>query len=193
MTTAEHAMNGLGSRLSLIANELGGLEKAAREASVSLAQFKRYIKGDNQPTFGSMVALAKSSNVSLEWLATGEGQMRPDDAASDDTGQQASAAGGLSGQIDFIPVLENIIANAVSGLEHWRRRDHIPISPDLEGELVAHICSILVDRFNLCVAENIPLPDYLAGRVPFDFIAELEADPRTTAMAAMFRALALRR
>lgn len=35
-----------------------------------------YIKGESDPSRKNLIAMAEATNVSLEWLATGKGQMR---------------------------------------------------------------------------------------------------------------------
>ena len=64
----------LAGRLAAVSSQVGGHAVAARLCDVSLSQFKRYIAGRNQPTFETVVRLALSANVSLEWLATGRGR-----------------------------------------------------------------------------------------------------------------------
>lgn len=43
---------------------------------VSSAALQRYIKGENEPPFAALARLCAAADVRLDWLATGEGDMR---------------------------------------------------------------------------------------------------------------------
>ena len=67
----------LGKRIGLIADHLGSRKYAAEVAGISVDQLARYINGESQPSLAPIALMAAGANVSLEWLATGEGPMRP--------------------------------------------------------------------------------------------------------------------
>lgn len=180
----DHAFIG---RLRAVIELAGGQSALARASGVSQAVIHRYLNGGD-PSRTKLIAIANGAGVSVLWLATGDGAMRPDATAPE---FPASA----SASTTFTPELEIIIGNAVAGMEHWRRRDGLSLSPELEGRLTAHVCSILARQLNWCREHGQPLPDYLAAPdKPYDFIAAMEEDPNPDAvrMAAMFRALAER-
>jgi transcriptional regulator with XRE-family HTH domain len=70
----------LGCRLAAVAKSVGSQSRAADLMGVSLSQFKRYVAGDNQPTFETVANLSLSANLNLDWLAFGRGEMRAGEA-----------------------------------------------------------------------------------------------------------------
>ncbi|MCA1972087.1 MAG: helix-turn-helix domain-containing protein [Caenispirillum sp.] len=67
----------LGTRLSTVVEALGGRSAAAEAADVSPTQITRYTKGRNVPPFDVVARLCAAAGVSMEWVATGRGEMRP--------------------------------------------------------------------------------------------------------------------
>jgi hypothetical protein len=70
---------GIGKRIAEIAKCVGSRVKAAEIAEVSQASFQRYISEQSMPPFDAVAKLCLKSGVSLEWLATGDGEMRVQD------------------------------------------------------------------------------------------------------------------
>ena len=75
--------NGIGTRISEISERLGGRKSAAQAAGVALSTFHRWLAGDSVPALDSIARLTQKAGVSLDWLATGKGQMLLDDSAND--------------------------------------------------------------------------------------------------------------
>lgn len=65
----------LGDRIEAVADLLGTRINAAFVAGVSVDMLAKYIAGTSRPRFDAMVRLAAAAGVSLDWLATGEGEM----------------------------------------------------------------------------------------------------------------------
>lgn len=63
-------------RLRLAVRAAGGNQIIAQKAGVPLSTLGSYLAGGEQK-LSNTIALAKACGVSLEWLATGEGPMRP--------------------------------------------------------------------------------------------------------------------
>lgn len=59
------------------ADKAGGISALSRTSGVATRTIKGYIDGDNDPTRKKLIAMAEAANVSVEWLATGKGAMRP--------------------------------------------------------------------------------------------------------------------
>lgn len=78
----------LGKRIESICYEIGW-DEAAKRADKSVKQLRRYVHGGDPP-FSVLNKLAIASGVSIEWLATGEGPMRREEAAA--TGAASSSA-----------------------------------------------------------------------------------------------------
>ena len=58
---------------------LGTRKDAAAVAGVSTDTLQRYIREEVQPSFEPLARMAITAGVSMEWLATGEGAMQPDE------------------------------------------------------------------------------------------------------------------
>ena len=63
-------------RLREAVKRAGGAAKVARESGVPAATLKSYLQGRSMRR-GTLVALSKATDVSLAWLAGGEGEMAP--------------------------------------------------------------------------------------------------------------------
>jgi len=74
----------LGERIQLLKNKVGMVRLSA-DAGISHQQINRYIRGGSQATIGPIVAMAKSAGVSIEWLATGVGEVDKELAADPNT------------------------------------------------------------------------------------------------------------
>ncbi len=67
----------LGGRIGQVADDVGGNAALARACAVSESVMRKWRRGDSEPVTSAMVAIAKAGGVTVEWLATGEGHMRP--------------------------------------------------------------------------------------------------------------------
>ena len=68
------------SRLQLVAAEWPSADRLAKATGVSASAFRKWLKGEAEPSRDRLVALAAAAGVSLGWLAQGEGP-EPDFAA----------------------------------------------------------------------------------------------------------------
>ncbi|MDG4560564.1 MAG: helix-turn-helix transcriptional regulator [Candidatus Competibacter sp.] len=70
-------------------------DKSARafalRAGLSPSGVRQYLNGENLPTLDKLRVLAKTANVNLLWLATGEGPKHPQTRGSPDSVQEKSA------------------------------------------------------------------------------------------------------
>lgn len=66
-------LKALGKRICYVADLYENRKSAADTAHISTDQLSRYIRGENQPGLLAMAALAKPFGISLDWLATGDG------------------------------------------------------------------------------------------------------------------------
>lgn len=57
-------------------------EGASKQSGVSKVDLRRYVAGEGTPGFAEMAKLALAVGVSVDWLATGEGEMRRKDVAA---------------------------------------------------------------------------------------------------------------
>src|ERR1700719_751834 len=61
----------LQSRLDQVLQKFGSVADLARRIGVSDNAIYKWLSGRGQPSVANLVALAKASKVSIEWLATG--------------------------------------------------------------------------------------------------------------------------
>ncbi|WP_186386795.1 helix-turn-helix transcriptional regulator [Stappia sp. TSB10P1A] len=73
-----HLEAGFLDRLKLAIKESGGPKLAAERTGIPLGTLNKYLAGTSQPPFNNVVKLSQSLGRSLEWLATGEGEMLTD-------------------------------------------------------------------------------------------------------------------
>ncbi len=75
---------GMGSRLAQIADVIGDRKAAAEAAGVSVASLQRYLAEEVEPPFSAVARLALAARASIDWVATGHGQMQSDVASFSD-------------------------------------------------------------------------------------------------------------
>jgi phage repressor protein C with HTH and peptisase S24 domain len=122
MAGAEQA--GFVARLRLLVAQWPSADRLARATGVSPSAFRKWLKGEAEPSRDRLVALAGTAGVSVAWLAQGEGpepdllsldaRARSPDTAGPDTAKfhllpkvpEAAAAGGghptANGATEFI-------------------------------------------------------------------------------------------
>lgn len=74
---SEAPETGLQERLKVAAQLVGGPDALSKLAEIPRSTFANYLSGRNDPKTGALVAIARAAGVSIGWLATGEGPMRP--------------------------------------------------------------------------------------------------------------------
>ena len=61
----------------MVVDIVGSAAALSRKTSISASVIKGYIEETNDPTRKKLIAMAEAAQVSVEWLATGKGPMRP--------------------------------------------------------------------------------------------------------------------
>jgi len=67
--------SGLETRIAAVADLYESRKQAALTADAALSSLQRWIAGDGMPAFDSVALLAAAQGVSLDWIATGKGEM----------------------------------------------------------------------------------------------------------------------
>lgn len=117
----------LGSRLSSVIDAIGSQKAAASIAGVSDEQLGRWKSGKARPSFFGMQALAQAAGVSLDWLATGEGPMRPSDSSADSGGSGGASgaqAGGEGGEALPPPLIDAELLQMADEFIRTRTKKH---------------------------------------------------------------------
>lgn len=65
--------NGIGARILEAVNMVGGKKELSRKANISASQLYRIISEDSQARIETIVSIAQAAGISVEWLATGQG------------------------------------------------------------------------------------------------------------------------
>lgn len=107
---------GMETRIAAVADLYESRKQAAATAQVALSSLQRWISGDGMPAFGSVALLASSKGVSLDWVATGRGEMF---LASS---RVSSAADVDEDAYAFIPLYD---ARCSSGHGAWNERAQV--------------------------------------------------------------------
>jgi phage repressor protein C with HTH and peptisase S24 domain len=68
--------SGFQSRLKKVVESFGSNSALARSIGSSETAIRKWVNGISEPKQSSIVAIARTANISLEWLMTGEGQMK---------------------------------------------------------------------------------------------------------------------
>ena len=103
---------GFVARLRLILAQWPSADRLARATGVSPSAFRKWLKGEAEPSRDRLVALAAAAGVSVAWLAQGEGP-EPVLASFDPRGGSLAASGSDRTQFRLLPtVMEGAAAGS---------------------------------------------------------------------------------
>jgi len=108
---------GFGTRIEAIIELYKSKKEAAAAAGVGLTSLHRWTKEDGTPAFDSLARLALPKGVSLDWIATGAGDMYGRHAT-----QPAAPAGVEEDKYAYIPLYD---ARCSSGHGSWNERARV--------------------------------------------------------------------
>lgn len=74
--------NGFSERLRAVCKDVGSIEKMAAAASFPRRTLDNYLAGRSEPSVSGLIQLVDAAGISLDWLVTGKGEMRPDAPAT---------------------------------------------------------------------------------------------------------------
>lgn len=117
---------GIADRLRIIAAECGGLDELASHSGVARRTLGNYLSGRNEPKLSFLSAISGQYGVSLDWLITGEGVMRPsthDDPPTGvgNLGEPSAPAYAEAGQAPSIPFSEALMAKVTDAIAKLHR------------------------------------------------------------------------
>ncbi|MBU0809649.1 MAG: helix-turn-helix transcriptional regulator [Gammaproteobacteria bacterium] len=106
---------GIETRIAAVADLYESRKQAASTAQVALSSLQRWISGDGMPAFGSVALLASGKGISLDWIATGQGQMflKPQEAEAPKDKDEAYA---------YVPLYD---ARCSAGNGAWNERSRV--------------------------------------------------------------------
>jgi transcriptional regulator with XRE-family HTH domain len=72
----------LADRIKAAAAQSGLSQRTiSQKTGIALSTFSRWLAGEQEPNVSNLVLIAEAIGVSIAWLATGEGEMRPSEQA----------------------------------------------------------------------------------------------------------------
>ena len=69
----EERVDAFGMRMNIAIKRAGGVTVMSEKAGVSTSVLRKWRAGQSEPTLSSLVSMARAADLSVEWLATGEG------------------------------------------------------------------------------------------------------------------------
>lgn len=76
-TDMENAFTEFPDRINLAIDRAGGAKKLAEKMGMSTSVLRSWRSGNSDPSRSSLLKMAKASNLSISWLASGEGSPYP--------------------------------------------------------------------------------------------------------------------
>lgn len=142
--------SGIGTRIAAVADLYESRKVAAKAAGVALSSLQRWIAEEGTPAFDSVARLAHSKGVSLDWIATGKGEMLGSAKEATAPVETVAAAGVVDDeQYAMVPLYD---ARCSAGHGSWnegcRVLTHLAFtrySLRKKGLDVAHLSAIRVD------------------------------------------------
>mgnify|MGYP001810835064 CR=1 FL=1 len=125
----------LGGRLRAARGDLSQAE-AATKIGVNKTLLGKYERGESVPGADALTQIRRGLDVSVDWLLTGDGPMRPGaDAAATD---------------------EEVLVCAIEAVEEYSREKGIPLTPGQKAVLVSSLYALEVEH-QRGAGENKPL------------------------------------
>lgn len=84
--------SGIETRIATVAGLFESRKQAAEAAQVGLSSLHRWIAGEGMPAFNSLALLAAAVGVSLDWIASGRGEMYPSEGVQAQAGEDNAYA-----------------------------------------------------------------------------------------------------
>lgn len=138
----------LATRMHAVVRLYTSKTSAAKAAGISPEQLTRQLQGRNRPFFDTMARLCVTKDVSLDWVATGEGPMSPKDRF-------------LSAPESVGPIDEILLGNLVTGLETYLDAKDLRPKPDQKSRMIVIFYRILSRWREQLISAGAELPAHL--------------------------------
>lgn len=126
---------GMAERIRKCAELAGSGDALSRKTAIPRRTLETYLTGATEPKASRLVAIARAADVTVEWLATGEGPMRE--------GGEASAAAPASAGID-----RSLLAAVHKGVAEAHGAGGAAMSAESLADEVARIYDDLVAAYD---------------------------------------------
>lgn len=118
-------------RIKVLVERAGSAEKLAKKAGISARVIGKYLNGDSDPSRTRLIRLAKVAEVSLEWLATGSGNMII----------EAERLCSLSAKID-----EGILEEVIEAIEEYLSEAQKCLAPGKKAQLAGALYEMYAEE-----------------------------------------------
>ncbi|HFE39337.1 MAG TPA: helix-turn-helix transcriptional regulator [Gammaproteobacteria bacterium] len=85
-------------RLTIVISRIGSIAETARKLSVAESTVRKWRDGGSDPQRKHLINLAKYGDVSLAWLVSGEGDMKPSQGVSEKIAEY-----NIGSEFDYVP------------------------------------------------------------------------------------------
>ncbi|MBF5094708.1 helix-turn-helix transcriptional regulator [Azospirillum sp. INR13] len=126
---------GLTARLRQCVEMVGSGDELSRRTGIPRRSLENYLSGKTTPKLKPIIAIAKTAGVQLEWLATGDGPMRPE-------GVKHCALPTDSNTEQPLPLLRPILEGTIEGLELALQRLGKQLTAKEKARVVSALYSI---------------------------------------------------
>lgn len=116
------------ARVEIVAQRVGNATKLAAAAGISRRTVGTYIAGEAEPSRPRLVAMAKVGRVRLEWLATGEGPMEPEDIE----------------ETHYPRLIPEALSAAINAVEEWLKTQHLAANSDEKTSLIMSVYNLRI-------------------------------------------------
>ena len=110
----------------LIAKKGDTVYSFAKKCGFTESLIRKYLAGDSLPGLDKLVLIANTAGVSIEWLATGDGPMRKDEAPP----SPALTA------VTVPPLKKEILLEIIEALEMFLTNNHLKMPPEKKAKFI---------------------------------------------------------
>lgn len=121
-------------RINVLIDRCGGPTELSKRSGLSRRVIDKYRNGESDPSRQRLVALAEAAEVSISWLANGEGDM------------EASSAPGAPHREEQSTLDEELLSNAIEVLEEFLAEKRLHLNPGKKASAIALLYQISIDQ-----------------------------------------------
>ncbi len=128
----------VGNRLRDVEAHFRNRSLACESAGVSKSTFQRWVNGESDPSFSGLAAIGAETGISLDWIATGKGDMYGRAAVRPSPGTRGAA--------DTID--EELLGSLAGGIAAVHGEAAVEISPTQCGRMAARLLNQLMAAYD---------------------------------------------
>ena len=147
-------------RMRICANRAGNAASLSKKSGISSATMSDYINGKSDPSRSRLIDIAKSANVDISWLATGEGKQNRgmSEAKNGDTGDDFMYPENFRGKktptnietpasLDLNEYISTcMVQKAASAVYAYLEQQNKKLTAEQFGNAVTLVCDLAADN-----------------------------------------------